>query len=182
VSGWVWLLLAVALLVVSAWYLSSLAGRLDRLHRRVDAGRVSLDGALLRRTAVATEVAGELLPDPSSAALIAEATKNARRAVDADEVSRSVAESELTQVLAGIFDDSESVTELSEGSAGELVEELASACRRVEMSRRFLNDAVRACGDVRQQPLVRYLGLAGHTPWPQAFDMADGPPEGFGIR
>ena len=180
-SWWVWLLLGVVL-VISVWYLSSQAGRLDRLHRRVDAGHVSLEAALMRRAAVAAEVAGEMLPDPSSAALIAEATKNARRTADADAVTRSVAESELTLVLAGVFDDQESVQELSIGPDGELLEELASACRRVEMSRRFLNDAVRACSDVRQQPLVRYFRLAGRTPWPGAFDMADGPPEGFGVR
>lgn len=181
--GW-WVALAAALiLLVFGWYLSSTAGRLDRLHRRIDNARISLDAALLRRGSVVAELAGALLPDPSSAMVLADASHAARTAEDADDVSRGLAESDLTQVLAAVFDDPEAISETSEEPGGrELMADLESACRRVEMSRRFLNDAVRACRAVRQQRLAGLFRLAGHTDWPEFFEMDDSPPAGFGTR
>lgn len=176
-----WLLLA--LLLVAGWYLSSTAGRLDRLHRRVDAGRVALDRALLERGSVCSEVAAAMLPEPATAVVIAEAAHEARHAPADDDVERGLAESNLTRVLAGAFDDAEAVAECAEVPGGaELMADLESVTRRVQMSRRFLNDAVRACRDVRYQWLVRVFRLAGHTPWPEAFEMDDTPPPGFGVR
>lgn len=182
-SWWVWVLIALALLVIFSWYLSTTAGRLDRLHRRVDAARMSLDGALLRRCSVVSELASTMQPDPGEAILLADAAHDARLASDADDVTRGLAESGLTRLLGVAFEDPEAVEEtaLALGS-GELTDELASATRRVEMSRRFLNDAVRACVAVREQRIVRWFGLAGHTPWPEPFEMNDTPPVGFGVR
>lgn len=182
-SWWIWVLLALALLLIFGWYLSSTAGRLDRLHRRVDAARMSLDGELLRRSSVVTELASTMQPDPSEAILLADAAHDARLASDSDDVTRGLAESNLTQILGVTFEDAEAVevTDAALGSS-ELTEELASATRRVEMSRRFLNDAVRACAAVREQRLVGWFGLAGHTPWPEPFEMDDTPPMGFGVR
>lgn len=180
---WEWALLALAVLVMFGWYLSSTAGRLDRLHRRVDAARLSLDGELLRRSSVVTELAGTMQPDPGEALLLAEAAHDARLASDADDVTRGLAESNLTRLLGVTFDDAEAV-EITDAALGssELTDELASACRRAEMSRRFLNDAVRACATIRDQRLARWFGLAGHTPWPEPFEMNDTPPVGFGVR
>lgn len=178
-----WLLVLVAVLLVVAWYLSSTAGRLDRLHRRVDAGRVALDRALLERASVASEVSAAGMPDPVSAAVISDAAHEARRVPEDNELERGLAESNLTQVLAAAFDDPGSVTELTAVPGGEeLVADLESTTRRVQLSRRFLNDAVRACRDVRYQWFVRVFRLAGHTPWPQTFEMDDTPPAGFGMR
>lgn len=181
-SWWWWALLA-AVVVVVGWYLSSTAGRLDRLHRRVDAGRVALDRALLERSSVASDFAAAMLPEPATAVVIGEAAHEARHGPVDDDVERGLVESNLTQVLAGAFGDAESIAECVRVPGGdELVRDLESVTRRVQMSRRFLNDAVRACRDVRYQWLVRMLRLAGHTPWPQAFEMDDTPPPGFGVR
>jgi hypothetical protein len=57
-----------------------------------------------------------------------------------------------------------------------LLAELAASCRRVELARRFLNDGVRACRQVRKQRMVRWFRLAGHTPWPQTVELDDTPP------
>jgi hypothetical protein len=181
VSWWMWIVLAV--LVVFGWYLSSTAGRLDRLHRRVDAGRVSLDRALVERGSISSEVGAALLPDPASAVVISDAALAARRAGVDDELERSLAESNLTQVLAAAFDVPEAVAECASVPGGrELLADLDSATRRVQLSRRFLNDAVRACRDLRYQWTVRVFRLAGRTPWPQSFEMDDAAPLGFGVR
>lgn len=177
-----WWLLVVAVLAVLGWYLSSTAARLDRLHRRVDAGRVAFDRSLLERALVAGEIAGGMYPEPGAALVIADAVHDARRAADLGDVERGLAESQLTQVLAAVFDEPESIEEAVQRGGAELMTDLESATRRVELSRRFLNDAVRACRAVRYQWVVRALGLAGHTPWPQTFEMHDTPPPGFGIR
>lgn len=181
-SWWVWIVVAIAF-AMAFWYLSSTAGRLDRLHRRVDAGRIALDRALLERASVAAEVSAAGMPDPVAAAVISDAAHEVRRVPPDNELERSLAESNLTQVLGAAFDDPESVTELASVPGGQdLMVDLESTTRRVELSRRFLNDAVRACRDVRYQWFVRVFRLAGHTPWPQTFEMDDTPPAGFGIR
>lgn len=180
-SWWAWVLLAAVLPV--GWYLSSTAGRLDRLHRRVDAGHVALDRALLERASVAGELAAIRLPDPVAGAVIGDAAHTARRSDPANQLERCLAESDLTQVLAAAFEDAEDVAECAQMPGGdELMSDLESTTRRVELSRRFLNDAVRACRDVRYQWIVRVFRLAGHTPWPEPFEMDDTPPAGFGIR
>ena len=176
-----WLLLAVVIII--GWYLSSTAGRLDRWHRGVDAGQVALDRALLERASVAGEVAAARMPDPALAAVIGDAVHTARRTNPDQALERSLAESNLTQALGTAFDEPEAVAECAQYPGGdELMADLESATRRVQLSRRFLNDAVRACRDVRYQGIVRIFRLAGRTPWPQSFEMDDTPPAGFGIR
>ncbi len=59
-----------------------------------------------------------------------------------------------------------------------MLDELDAACRRVQLSRRFHNDAVRACRQLRRQRMVRLFRLAGHTPWPETFEMDDSTPDG----
>ena len=63
-----------------------------------------------------------------------------------------------------------------------MLDDLRSTCVRVQLSRRFHNDAVRACRQVRKQRLVRWLRLAGRTPWPVTVEMDDTPPPGLTAR
>jgi hypothetical protein len=178
-----WIALAVALAAVFGLYLSMTAGRLDRLHKRIDTSRLALDAQLLRRSAVALEVAASGLLDPATSALVADAAHTARTAPEDDPVAKGLAESDLTKALGAAFADREDVDGLRavpEGAA--LVDELDGACMRVELSRRFLNDAVRACRQVRRQRLPRWFGLAGRTPWPDTVEMDDTPPAGLRIR
>lgn len=184
-TWWAWTLLIVLLLVVvvGGWYLSSTAGRLDRLHRRVDAGHVALDRALLERASVAGEVAAARMPDPALAAVIGDAVHTARHTDPADQLQRCLAESNLTAALGTAFDEPEALDECRAYPGGDdLMRDLESTTRRVQLSRTFLNDAVRACRDVRYQWLVRVFRLAGHTEWPEPFEMDDTPPAGFGTR
>lgn len=170
-SWWIWVLLGVIALAVFGWYLSNVAGRLDRLHKKIDTAELALQAQLANRTSVCLELAGSGLLDPASSLLIAEAAHDARIANDH---TRDVAESDLTAVLVATFEDPEDVTELQSTPEGEqMLEDLTAACKRVELSRIFLNDAVVACLKIRNRPLVRALSLAGHTPYPSTWEMND---------
>lgn len=63
-------LLILVVLLVAGWLAWLSASRLDRLHRKVVASRMALDGQLVRRAAAASELAtsGEL--DPATSVLI----------------------------------------------------------------------------------------------------------------
>ncbi|RZE70318.1 hypothetical protein IPZ55_27185 [Streptomyces sp. A10(2020)] len=170
-STLIWI--AVALLAVGV-YLSWTAGRLDRLHARIDAARAALDAQLLRRASVAQELATAGVLDPAASIVLYEAAHAARQA---DEEAREVAESELSQALRAVFGDASQVDAVRQAPGGtEAADELAAAVRRVPMARRFHNDAVRAARALRRHRTVRWLRLAGHAPFPLAFEMDDEPP------
>jgi uncharacterized protein (DUF1800 family) len=169
-----WTLVLVAFLVLMAWHLSFTATRLDRLHARMEGARNALDAQLVRRSSVALQLATSGLLDPATSLLLAGAAADAREAADVD---REVAESDLTQALHAAFADPGLVRALNGDPTGsEIVRELASACQRVELARRFYNEAVRAARVVRRKRAVRYLRLAGHAPWPATFEMDDTSP------
>ncbi|MBK3383253.1 hypothetical protein [Streptomyces sp. DEF147AK] len=170
-STLIWI--AVALLAIGV-YLSWTAGRLDRLHARIDAARAALDAQLLRRASVAQELAPAGVLDPAASIVLYEAAHAARQA---DEEAREVAESELSQALRAVFGDASQVDAVRQAPGGtEAADELAAAVRRVPMARRFHNDAVRAARALRRHRTVRWLRLAGHAPFPLAFEMDDEPP------
>jgi len=167
----IWILLAVLAIGV---YLSWTAGRLDRLHARIDSSRAALDAQLLRRSAVAQEIATSGLLDPASSLVVAGAAHEAR---NAPEDQREMAESDLTRALRILFEDPAQAEDLRARPGGEeLVAELQTAVRRVPMARRFHNDAVRGARAVRRHRIVRYLRLAGHAPYPVTFEMDDEEP------
>jgi hypothetical protein len=172
VSDVFWFVLA---LVLAGVYLSWTAGRLDRLHARVDAARSALDAQLVRRSAVSMELATSGLLDPASALVIADAAHEARQA---EEAARAPAESDLSRALRAALDSPGQFEELAVTVEGrQLISELEAGGRRVEMARRFHNDAVRAARALRRKRHVRYLRLAGHAPWPATFECDDAPPE-----
>ncbi|GGO82448.1 hypothetical protein [Wenjunlia tyrosinilytica] len=165
--------IAVAVLVVGV-YLSWTAGRLDRLHARIDAARAALDAQLLRRASVAQELATSGLLDPAASIVLYQAAHAARAAEDEQ---REVAESELSQSLRAVFGEAGQVEAVGQAPGGtEAITELTAGVRRVPMARRFHNDAVRAARAVRRHRLVRYFRLAGHAPFPMTFEMDDEPP------
>jgi hypothetical protein len=173
--------LAVLVLVVFVvlLYLRSLAGRLDRLHVRLEAAGATLDAQLVRRSAAAAELAYAGLLDPASSLLLADAAREAQIASREDPARRELVESALSSALRAALDDSD-VAELSLTPQRALLDELRSAGQRVLLARRFHNDASRATLRLRRRQLVRRLGLAGHAPWPRAFEMDDAPPPALG--
>lgn len=180
---WTWMVLVVVVLAIGLWYLSTTAGRLDRLNKRVETAQHSLETQLLRRESLATELAASGLLDPASSAVLADAAHAVRVAPQELSPERASVESDLTAVLAAVFDDPEGVAEMRQLPGGaEAADNLDMATRRVAMSRRFLNDGVRANRDVRAQKVVRWFPLAGSSVAPEPFEFDDQPPAGFGIR
>ena len=178
--SWTWIFITVLVLVFVGWYLSTTAGRLDRLHRRIETATFALDVQLLRRSSIAIElsVAGAL--DPASSEVLAEIAHDARLATDSSPDVRVSIESALSEVLIQALDDPEEVALLRQDPAiAELLDELSAAIRRVELSRRFLNDAVLACLRIRDNYIVNWFHLAGHTPLPEPWEMQDRTPEGL---
>jgi len=165
VSEGTWALLALAV-VLLAVYVSWTAGRLDRLHARVDAAWAALDAALVRRAAAARAVAAHLPPRaPATIAL----ERAAAAALRGGPVAREAVENELAAALrAGLtllpFTGSEPVRE-----------ELETAETRVGLARSFHNSAVANARAQRVKRVPRWLHLAGHRVLPQHFDIDDTP-------
>ena len=180
--SWWWLILVVVLVGLFGLYLSMTAGRLDALHKRIDTAKLALDAHLLRRSAVALELATSGLLDPAGAIVLAEAAHAARIAADGEDLDenqgleRAVAETALSNAIEATLDDEE-IEEVRQAPGGaQLLDELAASARRAQLSRRFLNDAVRACTQLRTQRMVRTFRLAGHSPWPRAVELDDSIP------
>jgi len=180
--NWWWLVLVVVVIGLFGLYLSMTAGRLDALHKRIDTAELSLDAHLLRRSSVALELATSGLLDPAGAIVVAEAAHAARTAADGDGRDaeqrriRAEAESALSQALEATLDEEEIEEVRATPGGDELIEELAASARRVQLSRRFLNDAVRACTQLRSQRMVRTFRLAGTSPWPEVVELDDSVP------
>ncbi|KUJ58774.1 hypothetical protein BX257_2023 [Streptomyces sp. 3212.3] len=170
----IWILVV---LVAIGLYLSWTAGRLDRLHARIDAARAALDAQLLRRASITQELATSGVLDPAASIVLYEAAHAARQA---EEDQREVAESELSQALRAVFEEAPQVQAVQQAPGGEeAARELTEAVRKVPMARRFHNDAVRAARALRRHRKVRLFRLAGHAPFPMAFEMDDEPPTGL---
>ena len=78
------IVVAAALLI--GVYVSWRAGRIDRLHVRVDMAQAALDATLLRRSSVALELATSGLLDPATSLLLAGAVDGTRAVPVADSV------------------------------------------------------------------------------------------------
>lgn len=167
--------LLVAVLVLLGVYVSWRATRLDRLHVRLETARAGLDAALVRRAAVALEVAASRQLDPATSLLLAAAAHEARIA-DAD--NREFAESDLSRALRAVMDQPgfrDTLTAREDGAA--LLEELDAAVRKVGYARSFYNNAVTATRAARRKLLPRILPLSGRAPLPEFFEIDDGLPE-----
>jgi len=153
--------IVVAVVVLAASYLTWTAGRLDRLHARVDAAAAALDAQLVRRSAVAAALA-VAAGSPAVAAAAAEA-----RSTDGVGHDREAAENALIRVVreAALADVHPA-----------LGAELATAVTKVAFARRFYNDAVRDTLTVRRRVIPRMLRLAGSAARPTYFEIDDEAP------
>jgi hypothetical protein len=158
----------VVVVALLAAYATWTAGRLDRLHARVDAAAAALDAQLrLRAAAVAAFAADAGLPAES----ITELTQAAERAAEADGLGhdREAVENAVSRALQEAA--SASPEAFVRGTHG--VDELVDDVTRATFARRFHNDAVRDALVVRERRVVRWLHLAGRAPLPAYFEIDD---------
>ncbi len=145
-------------------YLSWTAGRLDRLHARVDAAWAALDAALARRAAAARAVAAHL-EDPSAGPALDRA---ATAALEATADGREMLENDLSRALKA------SLPMLVHDAAGEAaLAELETASNRVGLARSFHNAAVTDTRAMRFRRIPRVLRLAGRRDMPLFFEIDD---------
>ncbi len=178
-----WLPLVLALLLVLGWYLSYSASRLDRLHHKVESSRAALDAQLVRRCAAALEVAPFL--DPASGLLVADAAASALETGERDALAPDLeeAENDLTRALEMALDDARHVAALArDPAARQALTDLRQACERVELARRFHNEAVAQAQRVRRKRVVRWARLAGRAQMPRMVEFDDSPPDGLAVR
>lgn len=96
----------------------------------------------------------------------------------ADVPNRERIESELSATLREALDDPDEVADLRAEPAGdELLAALSSAWYRVQLARRFHNEAVAQTQAVRRGLFVRLLRLAGRAPEPRTLELDDSWPE-----
>lgn len=171
---WLWVVLALVVVLALGSWLSWTADRLDRMHHRLEVARVSLATQLLRRSGAALEVAVSGALDPARSLVLVDAAHHARAVQDGD---IEAAESDLSQALRAVFCDADEVRTLrASPEVGPLLTELAGDCRKVELARRFHNDVVTSARALRSRRRVRWLRLAGRAPEPTTVDLDDVPP------
>ena len=151
-------LLVVAVLLAGV-YLSWTAGRLDRLHARVDAAWAALDAQLARRAAAARAVV-PLLPADQAAEL----GRAAQASLDAGDAGREAVENDLTRALRSVLPALPPDADLHE---------LEAAVGRVGLARSFHNAAVEDTRALRRRRVPRLFRLAGHRELPQFFEIDD---------
>jgi len=179
-----WTLIVLVLLALVLWgfYVSWRASRLDRLHNRAEAARTALDLAMVRRSSSAYELASSGLLDPATSLLLADAV---RRAKDAGQAERDLAESDLTRALRATLGQPGVRAGLAEfdgrDGADELLAEVDAAAHQVFIARKFYNDVAARTIDARRRPLVRVFRLAGNAPQPEFFEMDDALGDGAGL-
>ena len=165
------IILIVFVVMISGVYISWRAGRLDRLHNRVETARTALDLALVRRSSAAYELATSGLLDPATSLLLADAV---RRAKDAATAERDLAESDLTRARRAAFGQPGFRAELDgKEGAKELVGDVEAAAHQVYIARKFYNDVAARTLDARRRPLARVFRLSGNAPPPEFFEMED---------
>ncbi|WP_406830763.1 hypothetical protein ABEG17_17455 [Pedococcus sp. KACC 23699] len=175
----------VAVLLGIAWYLSYNAARLDRLHTRVEGALSALDAQLVRRSEATLELANSGALDPASALMLAGAASESleahnERALEDDFLEgqsfgqREVLESDLTAALQAAL-SADVVAEIRQDDAlGALaLQRVEAAGVRVQLARRFHNDAVTDVRRVRRKLVVRVFRLAGHADLPRTVEFDD---------
>lgn len=159
-----WLLLILVVLI-SIWYLTFTATRLDRLHHRVETSWANLDVLLQKRAAVALEIAHSDIADPASSMLLTAAAYQAR---DADIQNRSQAESGLSGALGLLLEDSEHLATAADSA---LLTELSALTDKIRVAIAIHTDAVGRTQFVRSKFVVKAFRLAGTAPLPVTYEF-----------
>ena len=130
----------------------------------------------MRRAEAAVELANSGTLDPATALLLAGAASDSLDAraddmsgsdwAEGDLATREALESDLTVTIRHAL--------ASSGTpASDPTRRLRDAHRRVQLARRFSNDAVRDVQRLRREPEVRLFRLAGHAALPRTVEFDD---------
>jgi hypothetical protein len=180
-----WGVVGVAVVLGIAWYLSYSAARLDRLHSRVEGALSALDAQLVRRAEATLELANSGALDPASGFMLADAASQSleahnERPIEDDMLEgqsfagREGIESDLTAALVAALTPEVLDHVRAQGGPGEpALQRVESAGLRVQLARRFLNDAVTDVRRVRRKWVVRVFRLAGHAELPRTVEFDD---------
>lgn len=184
-----WVAVVALVLLALAWYLSYSAARLDRLHAKVEGALSALDAHVVRRAEASLELANSGALDSASAVLLVGAASGSLERVNHHTfegdllegqhfAGREVVESELTEVLHAALPP-EVVGDIkgAGGAGAAALERVCAAGLRVQLARRFHNDAVKEVQRVRGKSAVRLFRLAGHAALPQTVEFDDSVPE-----
>lgn len=177
----------IALVVLAAaWYLSYSAARLDRLHAKVEGAVSALDAQLVRRAEATLDLATSGAVDPATSLLLADAASEALERHTHQPLSddlldgqtfagREGTESDLTEALRAALpaDTVEALRADPDSPGAEALQRVEASALRVQLARRFHNDAVREVRRVRGKWVVRVFRLAGHAALPHAVDFDD---------
>ena len=182
-------LLVLLVLAVVGWLLWRQANRIDKLHRKVVASRIAVDGQLIRRAGASVDLAASHQLDPASAVMLAEAgyevIDDLPPAPDPNQamwfpglgVDREAHESALSACLREVFPDEAAVAIVVADPIGEqILTALATAWNRAILARRLHNQAVAEARASRRHWWVRLFHLAGHAPLPDTFELDDAMP------
>ncbi|MEO6998544.1 MAG: hypothetical protein ABI112_10715 [Terracoccus sp.] len=173
-----WVFAALFVIVVVGWYLSYTAARLDRLHVRLSGTLAALDARLVRRAEAALELANSGLLDGATSLILAGAAVDSLESPDEYGEAREIAENHLTEALDVSLSQHTVDNLRAQGTVGdEQLARIVSACTRVQLARRFHNDAVTDVRRVRRKWAIRLFRLAGHTPLPETIEFDDEMPE-----
>jgi hypothetical protein len=183
-----WIVLALALVAIG-WYLSYTAARLDRLHARVQGTLAALDAQLVRRAEATLELANAGVLDAASALMLASAASDSLSAAEDEDTDadrqrfsneRETVESRLSEALGLALTADTLAAMPGEGSFGDdIVSRVRATGLRVQLARRFHNDAVTDVRRVRRQWAVKWFRLAGHADMPQTVEFVDALPHGI---
>lgn len=153
--GMWWVVVAVLIAGLLSAYLIWTAGRVERLHIRVESASRALEAHLLRRAAAAAVLAEDRYGIELYAA--------ARVALDADVGEREAAENDLTrQLRAARLDPNDPAAQA-----------VIAASRRLALARQVHTDLVRDALSVRRRRLVRLLRMGRKHERPRYFDVDD---------
>lgn len=174
-SGWI-----IAFVAIVIWYLSHQAGRLDRLHHRIEVAQAALDGHLVRRAGIAVELVALNFLDPASEAYLVQSAHDVLAGDELPDKNRLADESELTEALVDSLEDEDIVNEFrSEPAISQLLDELQSVTNRINLAKRFHTEAVGDCRAIREQFVVRFFRLAGFAKMPSSLEFDDRIPPGL---
>jgi hypothetical protein len=155
----------VFLVLFIFWYLTFSAGRLDRLHHRVETSWATLDSLLQRRAAIALEVARSTITDPATSLLL---TASAYQARSADIEDRSSAESVLSGALGMMLSERESIVAKSDQA---LLFELEQLTDKIKVAIAIHVEAVTRTQLIRRKLVFRLFRLAGKAPLPVTYEF-----------